>query len=408
MKNIINIDKIRQDFPILQEKINNKFLVYFDNTSTTQKPRSVISALENYYFHDNANVHRGVHKLAERATAAYENAREKVRTFINAKTTQEIIFVRGATEAINLVAQSYGRAKLKNGDEIIISALEHHSNIVPWQMICEQTGAILRVVNINDAGEIDLDHYQSILTDRTKFVAIAHASNVLGTINPIKKMISAAHALNVPVLIDGAAATSHSSIDVQDLDCDFYAFSGHKIYGPTGIGVLYGKAALLNTMPPYQGGGEMIKKVTFAKTEYADLPQKFEAGTPNIAGAIGLGAAIDYLIALGFENIMDHEQELLKSATTKLSAMKGLRIIGTAAEKVGIISFILDDIHPHDVATILDTEGIAVRAGHHCAMPLMERFQIPGTTRVSFGIYNTTAEIDVLMTAINKVLQFFK
>jgi len=399
--------ELRKQFPILQENIHNKPLVYLDNAATSQKPRCVIEAMDHFYFHDNSNIHRGVHTLAERATRSYEQAREKVRNFINAKNSAEIIFVRGTTEAINLVAQSYGRKNFHAGDEIIISTMEHHSNIVPWQLICEQTGAKLQVIKIHENGELDLDHYENLLNDRTKMVAITHVSNTLGTINPIKKIITLAHARNIPVLIDGAQAVPHMQIDVQNLDCDFYAFSAHKMYGPTGVGVLYGKEAFLDAMPPYQGGGDMIKKVTFAKTEYGDLPRKFEAGTQNIAGVIGLGATIDFLNSVGMDKISQHENNLLNYANKILHEIKELRIIGNALDKVGVISFVLNKVHPHDIATVLDTEGVAVRAGHHCTMPLMDFYNIPATTRVSFGVYNTEKEIDIFVAAINKVKKIF-
>src|SRR3990170_5219567 len=400
-------NKIRQLFPILQNKINNKPLIYLDNAATTQKPRSVVEAIEHFYFHDNANVHRGIYKLSQRATNAYEKSRRNIAEFINAKHAHEIIFVRNTTEAINLVAQSYGYKNFKPDDEIIISTMEHHSNIVPWQLIGKKTGAKLQVINIHENGELDFNHYEKLLNNRTKIVAITHASNTLGTINPIKKIIAAAHAHNVPVLVDGAQASPHIQIDVQNLDCDFYAFSAHKMYGPTGVGILYGKEALLNSMPPYQGGGDMIKKVTFAQTEYADLPQKFEAGTQNIADIVGFDATIDFIKSVGIDAIAKHEKELLKYATDAFSDIKGLKIIGTAPEKTSIISFILDKIHPHDITTILDTEGIAVRAGHHCTMPLMDFYNIPGTTRASFGLYNTKGEIDILIKALTKVRKIF-
>jgi cysteine desulfurase / selenocysteine lyase len=399
--------ELRKQFPILQETINGKSLVYFDNAATTQKSRSVIDAIDHFYSHDNANIHRGIYTLSQRATLAYEQTREKTRAFINAKKASEIIFVRGATEAINLVAQSYGRKNLQEGDEIVISTMEHHSNIVPWQLICEQTGAKLQIIKIHENGTLDLDHYERLLNKRTKIVAITHVSNTLGTINPIKKIISIAHSHNIPTLIDGAQAVPHMPIDVQDLECDFYVFSAHKMYGPTGIGVLYGKEALLDLMPPYQGGGDMIKTVTFAKTEYADLPQKFEAGTQNIAGVIGLNVAIDFLNSVGLNKISQHENDLLDYATKKLSEINGLRIIGNAEHKVGVVSFILANIHPHDIATIMDTEGIAVRAGHHCTMPLMDFYGLPATTRASFGLYNTREEIDIFISSINKVKEIF-
>ncbi len=400
-------NKLRAEFPLLQNKINGKPLVYLDNAATTQKPRSVITALENFYIHDNANIHRGIYKLAERATLAYEKTRKDIAKFINAKKEQEIIFVRGTTEAINLVAASYGHKNFSVDDEIIISTMEHHSNIVPWQLIGEKTGAKLQVIKINEAGELDLAHYETLLNKHTKMVAITHVSNTLGTINPIKKIITMAHAHNVPVLIDGAQAAAHLPIDVQDLDCDFYTFSAHKSYGPTGVGILYGKEKLLDAMPPYQGGGHMIKRVTFAKTEYADLPQKFEAGTQNIADVIGFSSAIDFINSIGINTIIQHETELLKYATATLTKRNGLKIIGTAREKTGIISFVLDTAHSHDIATILDTEGIAVRAGHHCTMPLMDFYGVPGTTRVSFGLYNTKEEIDALALALEKVQKIF-
>lgn len=406
---MFDIAKIRRDFPILKQKINGKELVYLDSAATSQKPIQVIKAIENYYLTTNANIHRGVHFLSERATLAYENAREKMRNFINANSTKEIIFVRGCTEAINLVAASFGRINFKENDEIIISNAEHHSNIVPWQLICEQTHAKLRIININDAGEIDLEHYQMLLNDRTKLVAVAHVSNVLGTLNPIKQMIQMAHEINVPVLIDGAQSIPHIPVDVKDLDCDFYTISGHKMYAPTGIGVLYGKEKFLEQMPPYQGGGSMISRVTFEKTDYADLPLKFEAGTPNIEGTIGLGVAIDYLSLLGMHSIAKHGDELMQYGTEKLSDIPGLRIIGTAQNKVAVISFVIDKIHPHDVATVLNSQNhVGIRAGHHCAMPLMERFQIPATARASFGLYNNKADIDALVVGIEKVKKFFR
>lgn len=398
---------IRNQFPILKQLIHGKPLIYFDNAATTQKPQCVIDTVTNYYLHDNANIHRGIHTLAERASIAYENARIKVQQFINAKSPDEIIFVRGTTEAINLVAQSYGQKNFKENDEIILSTMEHHSNLVPWQLIAEKTGAKLQVINIFDNGELDLEHFKSLLNDRTKMLAITHVSNTLGTINPIKKMIKMAHKHNVPVLVDGAQSIAHLKIDVQDLDCDFFAFSGHKLYAPTGIGVLYGKQTLLDLMPPYQSGGGMIKTVTFEKTEFAELPRKFEAGTPNIEATIGLHTALDFLDKIGMDVISKHEDQLLKYANKKLSTINDLGIIGEAKNKTGVISLVFKNAHPHDVATILDSEGIAIRAGHHCNMPLMNHFNIPGTSRVSFGIYNTEEEIDVLISAIQKVKKFF-
>lgn len=399
---------IRANFPILQEKIHNKPLVYLDNAATVHKPLSVISAMNDFYLHNNSNVHRGVHTLATLATQGYENVRQKVQSFINAKKLSEIIFTSGATEAINLVASSYGRKILKPGDEIIISTMEHHANIIPWQMISEQTGANLQVINITHGGELDFEHYGKLLNKRTKLVAITHVSNTLGTINPIKKIIDLAHTYNIPVLIDGSQAMAHMLVDVQALDCDFYVFSAHKMYGPTGTGVLYGKEAILDAMPPYQGGGDMIETVTFAETKYAALPQKFEAGTGNIAGVIGMGAAIDFLNKIGLANIGMHENTLLQYANDLLSTINNLSIIGNAPHKVGVISFVLDKIHPHDIATILDMEGVAVRAGHHCTMPLMNFYNIPATTRISFAMYNTKKEIEILVNAINKVNNLFK
>jgi len=402
-----DVTRIREDFPILKEKVHGKPLVYFDNSATSQKPQVVIDALNHYYSAENANIHRGVHYLSEQATTAYESARGKVRQFLNARADKEIIFVRGTTEAINLVAQSYGRSFLKAGDEIIVSAMEHHSNIVPWQMLCEQVGARLRVIPINHDGEIVMDEYRRLLGDKTKFVSVTHISNALGTVVPVKEMVAFAHERGIPVLLDGAQAVPHLKVDVQDLGCDFYAFSGHKMFAPTGIGVLYGRAELLEKMPPYQGGGDMISLVTFEKTHYNVLPYKFEAGTPHIAGGIGLGAAIDYLSALDWQQVADHERHLLGYATDAISNVAGLRIIGTAKEKAGVLSFVFDHVHAHDVGTILDQEGVAVRAGHHCAMPVMQRFGVPATTRASFAFYNTIDEIDVLARAIQRVLKVF-
>ena len=402
-----DVELVRQDFPILTQKIHGKALVYLDNGATSQKPQTVIDAIERYYAAENSNIHRGVHYLSERATTAYEAAREKVRRFVNAKREQEIIFVRGTTEAINLVAQSYGRTFLKEGDEIIISAMEHHSNIVPWQMLCEQVRARLRVAPINHDGELVIDEYRRLLNDKTKFVSITHVSNALGTIAPIKEVVKLAHERGVPVLVDGAQAVPHLKVDVQEIGCDFYAFSGHKMFGPTGVGVLYGRSDLLEAMPPYQGGGDMISLVTFEKTHYNVLPYKFEAGTPNIAGGIGLGVAIDYLDGLDWPQVAAHEHDLLAYATRALSEIKGLRIIGTAKEKAGVVSFVFDRVHAHDVGTILDQEGVAVRAGHHCAMPAMQRFGVPATTRASFAFYNTREDIDVLAKAVRKALKVF-
>jgi cysteine desulfurase / selenocysteine lyase len=404
----LDVSKIRADFPILKQKVHGKPLVYLDNGATSQKPQIVIDALNRYYSTENSNIHRGVHFLSERATAAYEVARQKIKSFVNARSEQEIIFVRGTTEAINLVAQSYGRTFLKKGDEIIVSAMEHHSNIVPWQMLCEQIGARLRVIPINHDGELVLDEYRRLLGEKTKLVSVTHVSNALGTIVPVKDIVRLAHERNVPVLLDGAQAVPHLKVDVQELACDFYAFSGHKLFGPTGVGVLYGRSELLDAMPPYQGGGDMISLVTFEKTHYNVLPYKFEAGTPHIAGGIGLGAAIDYLAGLDWERVAAHEHALLAYATSALSSIEGLRIIGTAREKVGVISFVFDHVHAHDVGTILDQEGVAVRAGHHCAMPVMQRFGVPATTRASFALYNTREEIDVLVRGIHRALKVFK
>ena len=398
----------RTDFPILKTKVHAKPLVYLDNAATTQKPLAVIDAETKYYRDYNANVHRGIHALSQWATDAFEAARGKVQRLINAASPEEIVFVRGTTEAINLVAQSYGRSRFRAGDEIILTRMEHHSNIVPWQMLCQQTGAVLRIAPISDSGELQIDEFAALLNERTRLVAVAHVSNSLGTINPVKDIIQRAHAHGVPVLLDGAQAIAHVPVDVQALDCDFYAFSGHKLYGPTGIGVLYGKAALLDAMPPYQGGGDMIRSVSIEQgTTYNTLPYKFEAGTPNIAGVIGLGAAVDYVSAIGFEAIAAHEQALLHYATPLVAAIPGLRIIGTAREKSGILSFVLEGMHPHDIGTILDREGVAVRTGHHCNMPLMARFGVAGTARASFALYNTRQEVDALVVAIRKAQEVF-
>ena len=402
-----DVQRVREDFPILKLKVHGKPLVYLDNGATGQKPQCVIDALNAYYSAENSNIHRGVHYLSERATAAYEAAREKIRGFINARSDKEIIFVRGTTEAINLVAQCYGRGSLRTGDEIIVSAMEHHSNIVPWQILCEQIGARLRVIPINHDGELVLEEYHRLFNSRTKLISVTHVSNALGTVIPVKEMIATAHEQGVPVLLDGAQAVPHLRVDVQDLDCDFYAFSGHKLFGPTGVGVLYGRAELLEKMPPYQGGGDMISLVTFEKTHYNVLPYKFEAGTPHIAGGIGLGAAIDYLSALNWQQLAGHEHKLLSYATERLADIDGLRIIGTAKEKAGVLSFVLENIHAHDVGTILDQEGVAVRAGHHCAMPVMQRFGVPATTRASFAFYNTIEEVDALARAIYRVRKVF-
>ena len=402
-----DVEKIRRDFPILARDIRGKRLVYLDNAATSQKPQAVIDAIVRYYQEENANIHRGVHFLSELATSKHERARRLVKQFINAAHEHELIFVRGATEAINLVAQTYGRAHVKAGDEVLVTAMEHHSNIVPWQILCEEKGAKLRVAPINDAGELLLDEFEKLISARTKIVAIPHVSNALGTVNPVKQIVELAHARNIPVVVDGAQAVPHMSVDVQGLGCDFYAFSSHKMFGPMGIGVLYGKSALLEAMPPYQGGGDMISSVTFEKTVYNKLPFKFEAGTPDVAGAIGLGAAIEYLNDIGMENVARHEHELLAYATEKVSAIPGVTLVGTAKEKAGVLSFVMDNIHPHDIGTILDQEGIAIRTGHHCAQPVMDRFGIPATARASFALYNTKEEIDALAAGIERVKEVF-
>ena len=398
---MFDVDKIRADFPILKRELNGKPLVYFDNAATSQKPKMVIDAIVDYYSNYNANIHRGVHTLSQEATIAYEQARQKIQTHFNAKYLHEIIFTSGTTHSINLVATGF-TSFLKKGDEVIVSTLEHHSNIVPWQMLCERTGAILKVIPINDEGELLLDSYEKILSNKTKLVFVNHISNALGTINPIKQIIDMAHHVGAAVLIDGAQACPHIKPDVQDLDVDFYVASAHKMCGPTGIGVLYGKSEWLNKLPPYQGGGEMIKEVTFEKTTYADLPHKFEAGTPNIAGGIAFGAAIDYLNSIGFDNIANYEKELLDYGTKKLLAIEGLRIYGTSPHKTSVISFNIDGIHPYDIGSIIDKLGIAVRTGHHCAQPIMDFYKIPGTVRASFSFYNTKEEIDKLAAALQK------
>jgi len=403
----LNINTIRADFPILHQEINGYPLVYLDNAATSQKPRQVIEAVSHYYLHDNANIHRGVHKLSQRATDLYEAARAKVRQFINANSDKEIIFTRGATEAINLVAQSFVRPMLQPDDEILISHLEHHANIVPWQILCEQTGAKLKVIPMTQSGELDLTDFDAMLTERTKILAVGQVSNALGTINPVKSMIAKARAKNIAVLIDGAQAVPHMTVDVQDLDCDFYVFSGHKMFAPTGIGALYGREELLNAMPPYQGGGDMILSVSFEKTIYNELPAKFEAGTPNISGVIGLGAAIDYMWQIGIDNIAEQEHHLLEIATRKIEALPGLTIIGTAAEKAAVISFMIEGVHPHDVGTIFDQQGVAIRTGHHCAQPVMEFYDIPATARASFAFYNSEEEVDALIHAIQKTQELF-
>jgi len=402
-----NVERVRGDFPVLHQTVNGKPLIYLDNAASSQVPQVVIDRGSIYLEQEHSNIHRGVHYLSQKATTAYEGAREKVKRFINARESRECIFVRGATEGINLVMYGYGRKFIGPGDEIIISAMEHHANIVPWQMLCEEKGARLRVIPMNDAGELLLDEYDALLNERTKLVGVVHVSNALGTINPIKEMIAQAHKYGVPVLVDGAQAAPHMPVDMQDLDCDFYVFSGHKMYAPTGSGVIYGKAELLEKMNPFQGGGDMIKTVTFEKTTYADLPNKLEAGTPAIASQIGLGAAIDYLNTIGRRQAAAHEAELLRYATERISAIEGVRIIGTAKNKASVLSFVIDDIHPHDIGTILDQEGIAVRAGHHCAQPVMQRFKVPATARASFAFYNTKEEIDVLARTIERVIEIF-
>lgn len=403
----VNFEKVRQDFPILNQTINGRPLVYIDNAATTQKPQQVIDAICHYYQYDNSNVHRGVHALSQKATDEYEAAREKARLFLNASDAREIVFTNSATDAINLVAESFGQAFIQEGDEIIISAMEHHSNIVPWQMLCEKTGAKLKITPIDYKGELLLPEFTQLLTSKTKLVAITHVSNVLGTINPITKITALSHDVGAKVLIDGAQAVPHMPIDVQTLNCDFYVLSGHKMYGPTGIGILYGKYELLDTIPPYRGGGSMITRVSFEKTEYAKPPMKFEAGTPNIVGAVGMGTAMDYLTNIGLGNIVTYENTLLRYLENKLNTISGLKIIGNAKQKTAAISFVMEDVHPHDIGTILDADGVAVRAGHHCAMPLMQRFDVPATVRASFGIYNNFADIDRLLEGLNKVQEIF-
>ncbi len=397
----------RESFPVLSQRVHDHPLVYLDNAATTQKPQCVMDAMNQFYQADNSNIHRGVHELSERSTRHYEEARIKAQRFINAGDWREIVFVRGVTEGINLVAYTFGRRHIHEGDEIVISAMEHHSNIVPWQILCEEKNAVLRIAPINQRGELLLDEFENLLTLRTKLVSVVHVSNALGTVNPVAEITSIAHRHGVPVFIDGAQAVAHMKVDVQALDCDFYSLSGHKMFGPTGIGVLYGKTSWLNQMPPYQGGGDMIRSVTFAKTTYNELPYKFEAGTPNIAGTIGLGAAIDYINGIGLDRIAAYEQELLAYATAQLERIPGLRIIGTAREKAGVISFVLEGVHPHDVGTILDREGVAVRTGHHCAQPVLEWFGVPATTRASLAFYNTRADIDALTAGLAKVKEIF-
>ena len=404
---VFDAERVRRDFPILERSINGRPLVYLDSAASSLRPLPVLRAIEEYETHSHANVHRGVHALSQAATEAFEGARERVRQFINARSTREIIFVRGTTEAINLVAQAYARPRFKPGDEILISALEHHANIVPWQMVCEQTGCSLKVAPIDRRGELLFDEFLTLLSPRTVLVAVAHVSNALGSVQPIKRIIDSAHAVGAVVLVDGAQAIPHSQVDVRALGCDFYAFSGHKLYGPTGIGVLYGRESLLAAMPPWQGGGDMILTVSFDKTTYNDLPWKFEAGTPNISGAVGLAAAMDYLESLGVEAVAAHEQKLLGLATAQLERIPGLKIVGTAAHKAAVISFTLDGVHPHDLGTILDHEGVAIRTGHHCAMPVMTFFGIPATARASFGCYNTERDVAALVTALGKAREVF-
>jgi cysteine desulfurase/selenocysteine lyase len=403
-----DVERIRRDFPILSRRVHGKPLVYLDNAATTHKPSAVIETTKSFYEHSYANIHRGVHTLSVEASDAYEMAREKARAFINAAESREIVFVRGTTEGINLVAQTYGRSKVGRGDEVVISALEHHSNIVPWQILCEEKGAKLRVAPIDERGQIRLEELEKLLSEKTRILAVAHISNALGTANPVGRIVEMAHARGVPVLVDGAQAVPRIPVDVRKLDVDFYAFSGHKMYAPTGVGVLYAKAKLLEEMPPYQGGGDMISSVTFEKTTYNILPYKFEAGTPNIAGGIGLAAAMDYLSSIGMDAVEAHEDDLLSYATERLSAIPGLTIVGTAENKAAVLSFTLEGVHPHDVGTVLDREGIAVRTGHHCAQPVMDFFRIPATTRASFGLYNTRGEVDALARGIEKVLEMFR
>ena len=402
-----DVAAVRRDFPLLSPEVHGRPFVYLDSANTTQKPEAVIRASDRFYRETNANIHRSTYRLSEAATAAYEGARERVRRFLNARSSREIVFTRGTTEAINLLATSFGQAFVKAGDEILITGMEHHSNIVPWQLLCERSGAKLRVLPIDDRGDLVLDGLDGMLTERTKLLGVVHVSNALGTVNPVKEIVARAHARGVPVLVDAAQSVPHLGADVRDLDCDFLAFSGHKVYGPTGIGALYGKESLLAKMPPYQGGGDMIASVTFEKSSWADLPAKFEAGTGNLAGAVALGAALDYVTELGLPRIAAHEHDLVTYATERLSEVPGLRIIGTAREKASVVSFVLGDVHPHDVGTILDQEGVCVRTGHHCAQPVMERYDVPATVRASFGLYNTREEVDVLVAGLRKVLEVF-
>ncbi len=402
-----DVEAIRKQFPILKEQIRGKKLVYLDNAATCHKPQVVIDAISNFYSHDYSNVHRGVHTLSERATKKYEDARKKVQQFINAESSDEIVFLRGTTEAINLVAQTFGKANIGEGDEVLITAMEHHSNIVPWQMLCKESGAVLKVAPINEKGELIFDQFEALISDRTKLVSVVHMSNALGTVNPVKKIIDLAHAKNIPVMLDGAQAIPHLAVDVQELDCDFYAFSGHKLYAPSGIGALYVKREILEKMPPWQGGGDMIRTVTFEKSEYNSIPYRFEAGTPNIVDTVALGTALDFVSEIGIEAIAKHEQALLDYATEKALKIEGMRLIGTAEDKGAILSFVLDKVHPHDIGTMLDHCGIAVRAGHHCAMPVMDFFEVPATARASFAMYNTFEEIDILMDGIENLIEVF-
>ena len=404
----IDVERVRQDFPLLHQRVRGKPLVYLDNAATSQKPQSVIDAVTRFYTSENANIHRGVHYLSERATDAYDQVREKVARFLNARSSREIIFTRGTTEGINLVAQSYGRPALKPGDDIVITAMEHHSNIVPWQLVCEQTGSRLRAAPFNDAGELDVDAFEQLLTDRTRLVSVVHVSNALGTVNPVKRLIALAHDRGIPVLLDGAQSAPHLGVDVQELDCDFFAFSGHKLFGPTGVGVLFGRESLLEQMPPYQGGGDMIATVTLERSTWASLPAKFEAGTPMIAQVMGLGAALDYVMDLGFERISSWEHQLLSYATERVIGVEGLKLIGTAAHKASILGFTLKGVHPHDIGAILDDSGVAIRAGHHCAQPVMRHFGIPATARASFAFYNTRDEADILADALMQVRRMFR
>jgi cysteine desulfurase/selenocysteine lyase len=403
---VFDVERVRRDFPILQQQSHGRPLVFLDSAASAQKPRQVIDAMSEFYRRDYANIHRGVYELSQRATDAFEGARDKVRDFLNADS-REIVFVRGATEAINLVARTYGARNIGPGDEVLITAMEHHSNIVPWQLLCEEKRAVLQVAPIDDSGELLMDEFEKRLSSRTRMVAVTHVSNALGTVNPVREIADLAHARGVPVLVDGAQAVPHTRVDVRDIDCDFFAFSGHKLFGPSGVGALYGKAELLEEMPPYQGGGEMILSVDFEKSTFKEIPHKFEAGTPDIAGAVGLGAAIDYLNGVGFGGIAAHEKDLLAYGTAILEELPGLRIIGNASEKASVLSFVLDGIHPHDVGTILDQEGIAVRTGHHCAQPVMDRFGVPATTRASLALYNTRSDLDALANGIRKVQEIF-